>query len=62
VTDVEIEYQTERVLNTNWTLHVYTCEGANMERIQYAINATRHSCGTGTNCGRNCPLEFEREG
>ena len=41
VTDVEIEHQIDRELKTNWTLHVYTCEGANMERIQYAINTTR---------------------
>jgi hypothetical protein len=41
VTDVEIEHQIDRALKTNWTLHVYTCEGANMERIQYAINTTR---------------------
>ena len=39
VTDVEIEHQIDRGLKTNWTLHVYTCEG--MERIQYAINTTR---------------------
>jgi hypothetical protein len=41
VTDVDIEHQIDRVLKTNWTLHVYTCEGANMERIPYAINTTR---------------------
>jgi hypothetical protein len=41
VTDVEIGHQIDPVLKTNWTLHVYTCEGANMERIQYAINTTR---------------------
>ena len=41
VTDVEVEYQIDRVLKTNWNMHVYTCEGANLERIQYAINATR---------------------
>ena len=41
VTDVEIEHQIDRALKTNWTLHVYTCVGANMERIQYAINTTR---------------------
>jgi hypothetical protein len=40
VTDVEIGHQMDRVLKTNWTLHVYACEGANMERIQYAINTT----------------------
>jgi hypothetical protein len=42
VTDVSIEYQRDRVLRTNWTMRVITGEGANMERIQYAINATRH--------------------
>jgi hypothetical protein len=41
VTDVEVEHQIDRVLKTNWNMHVYTCEGANLERIQYAINATR---------------------
>jgi hypothetical protein len=41
VTDVEVEYQIDRVLKTNWNMHVYTCEGANLELIQYAINATR---------------------
>jgi hypothetical protein len=41
VTDVEVEYEIDRVLKTNWNMHVYTCEGANLERIQYAINATR---------------------
>jgi hypothetical protein len=41
VTDVEIGHQIDPVLKTNWTLHVYTCEGANMERIQYAINTTQ---------------------
>ena len=41
VTDVEVEYQIDRVLKTNWNMHVSTCEGANLERIQYAINTTR---------------------
>jgi hypothetical protein len=60
VTDVEIEYQIDRLLKTNWTLHVYTCEGANMECIQYAINTTRQRCVTGKTCGGICPLKFER--
>jgi hypothetical protein len=42
VTDVEVEYQIDRVLKTNWNMLVYTCEGANLERIQYAISVTRH--------------------
>ena len=42
VSDVEIEYRLDRVLKTNWMVHVFTREGANMERIQHAINATRH--------------------
>jgi hypothetical protein len=41
VMDVEVEYQIDRMLKTNWNMHVYTCEGANLERIQYAMNATR---------------------
>jgi hypothetical protein len=41
VTDVEIEYQRDRAVNTNWTMHVFTREGGNMERIQYAINTAR---------------------
>jgi hypothetical protein len=41
VTEVEIEYQVDKALKTNWTIHVFTREGGNMERIQYAINTTR---------------------
>jgi hypothetical protein len=41
VTDVEIEYQVDKVLHTNWRMHVFTREGADMARIQYAINTTR---------------------
>ena len=26
---------------SNWTLHVFAREGANMEKIQFAINTTR---------------------
>jgi len=42
VTNVEIEYRLDKVLKTNWTMHVFTREGAHMARIQQAINATRH--------------------
>jgi hypothetical protein len=42
VTDVEIEYRLDKVLKTNWTMHVFTREGAYMPRIQQAINTTRH--------------------
>jgi hypothetical protein len=42
VTDVEIEYQVKKAGSPNWVMQVFTREGANMERIQYAINATRH--------------------
>jgi hypothetical protein len=42
VTNVEIEYRLDKVLKTNWTMHVFTREGANLARIQQAINATRH--------------------
>ena len=41
VTEVEIEYQVDKVLKTNWTIHVFIREGGDMERIQYAINTTR---------------------
>jgi hypothetical protein len=41
VTEVEIEYQVDKSLKTNWTLHVFTRDGGNLERIQYAINTTR---------------------
>ncbi|SDS18434.1 hypothetical protein [Bradyrhizobium canariense] len=41
VTTVEVEHQIDKVLQTNWTLHVFTGEGANMARIQFAINTTR---------------------
>ena len=42
VTDVEIEYRLDKVAKTNWTMQVFTREGANMTKIQIAINATRH--------------------
>jgi hypothetical protein len=41
VTDIEIGYQVDIVLRTNWTIHVFTREGGDMLRIQYAINTTR---------------------
>jgi hypothetical protein len=41
VTDIEIAYEVDRVLRTNWTIHVFTREGGDMLRIQYAINTTR---------------------
>jgi hypothetical protein len=41
VTDVEIDYQPDHVLETNWTLHVFTREGGELERIQYAVKTTR---------------------
>jgi hypothetical protein len=41
VTDIEIAHQFDSVLRTNWTIHVFTREGADMLRIQYAINTTR---------------------
>jgi hypothetical protein len=41
VTDIEIAYQIDKVLRTNWTIHVFTREGGDMLRIQYAINTTR---------------------
>jgi hypothetical protein len=41
VTDVEVDFQLDRVLKTNWTIHVFIREGGDMARIQYAINTTR---------------------
>ena len=41
VTVVEVEHQIDRAPQSNWTLHVFTREGGDMQRIQYAINATR---------------------
>ena len=41
VTDIEIAYQIDKLLHTNWTIHVFTREGADMLRVQYAINTTR---------------------
>jgi hypothetical protein len=41
VTDVEIDYRLDSVVPANWTLHVFTREGGDMARIQYAINTTR---------------------
>jgi hypothetical protein len=41
VTDIEIAYQLDKVLRTNWTIHVFTREGADKLRVQYAINTTR---------------------
>jgi hypothetical protein len=36
-----VAYQIDRVRPTNWSIHVFTREGADMLRIQYAINTTR---------------------
>jgi hypothetical protein len=40
VTDIEIAYQVDRVLRTNWTIHILTGEGGDMRRIQQATNST----------------------
>ena len=42
VTDIEIAYQVDRALHTNWTIHVFTREGGDMMRIQYAVTTTRN--------------------
>ena len=39
VIDIEIAYQVDRVLHTNWTIHVFTREGGDMMRVQYAGTA-----------------------
>lgn len=54
VTDIEVEYQDDRALKTNWTLHVYTCEGANLERIHTRSMPRGRGCVTDTTCGENC--------
>jgi hypothetical protein len=41
VTVVEVEYQIDRATHSNWTIHVITREGGDLQRIQYAINTTR---------------------
>jgi hypothetical protein len=41
VSTVEVDRQIDKVANTNWTLHVFTSEGADMSRIQFAINTVR---------------------
>jgi hypothetical protein len=41
VTDIEIAYQVDRALRTNWTIHVFTREGGDMLLIQYAITTIR---------------------
>ena len=41
VASVDVYRQVEKVEDTNWTLHVFTHEGADMPRIQFAINSTR---------------------
>jgi hypothetical protein len=42
ITDVEVKYQVDRVLKTNWIMHVFTSDGANMDRIQHAIEVTQY--------------------
>jgi hypothetical protein len=41
ISDIEIEYAVDEISGANWIMHVFTREGANMERIQYAITQTR---------------------
>jgi hypothetical protein len=41
VASVDVYRQIDKVEDTNWTLHVFTHEGADMPRIQFAINSTR---------------------
>ncbi len=41
VTAVEVEYRIDKIIRTNWTLHVFTRDGANLERIYDAISTTR---------------------
>jgi hypothetical protein len=42
VTDIEIAYQVDRSLHTNWTIHIFTREGGDLMRIQYAVTTTRN--------------------
>ena len=41
VTAVEVEHQIDKTTRSNWTIHVFTREGGDMQRIQYAINTIR---------------------
>lgn len=41
VATVEVDRQVDTIAKTNWTLHVFTREGGDMERIQFAISTTR---------------------
>jgi predicted membrane-bound spermidine synthase len=41
VTNVEVDGQFDKIAKTNWTLHVFSTEGADMARIQFAITTTR---------------------
>jgi hypothetical protein len=41
VTEVEVEYEVDEVLKTNWTILAFVREGGDVERIQHAINTTR---------------------
>jgi hypothetical protein len=41
VTDIEIAYQLDRA-HTNWTIHVFTREGGDLARIQYAVTTARN--------------------
>jgi hypothetical protein len=50
VTEVEVEYQVDEVLKTNWTIHVFVREGGDRGRIVWAWNLDRK-------CHRNCDSE-----
>ena len=41
VTAVEVEYRIDKIIRTNWTLHVFTRDGGNLERIHDAISTKR---------------------
>jgi hypothetical protein len=42
ITEIEIKYQVDKVLKTNWIMNVFTSDGANMDCIQHAIEVTQH--------------------
>src|SRR5450755_3515874 len=50
VTDIEIAYQLDKVLGTNWTIHVFTREGADMLRSNTRSTPHGRDCGIDMNC------------
>ena|SRR5450755_2832350 len=60
VTDIEIAYQLDKVLGTNWTIHVFTREGADMLRSNTRSTPHGRDCGIDMNCALSPDLEADR--